>query len=121
MIDQLRFCMLPLLPLKVQEAKWDDPVLTLAGPGWSLTVLSPWRAVANARLLYGWSQPNAGDLLWELCGQSIIDVGVQSPLAPVDPVLHLSGGDAIEIFSENATDPWVIRLPAVTFVGSPAA
>lgn len=121
MIDQLLSHVRPLLPLKIQEAEWNDPVLTLMGPGWSLATLSPWRVVANARLLYGWSQPDAGDLVWELCGQSIIDVGIQSPLAPVDPVLHLSGGGAIEIFSENPIDPWSIRLPDATFVGSPTA
>ncbi len=119
-IDDLQLHMLPLLPLVIQEAEWNDPVLTLIGPGWSLASLSPWRVVANSRLVYGWSHADAGDLVWDLCGQSIISLGVQSQLTPVDPVLHLSDGRAIEIFSENAVDPWSIQMSGATFVGSPS-
>jgi len=119
MIDHLGASMQPLLPLKIHEAEWNDPALTISGSGWSISTTSSWRVVENSKLVFGWSQPDAADLVWDLCGKSIVDVGTQSSLAPVDPVLHLSDGSAVEIFSDNATDPWVIRLPGVTIVGDP--
>lgn len=121
MMDELLSHVVPLLPLRIQEVEWNDPVLTISGPGWALAIVSPWRIVADSRLVYGWVHPAVEDLVWDLCGQSIVKIGVQSSLAPVDPVLHLSSGGAIEIFSQSGIDPWTLHLPEMTFVGSPTA
>lgn len=34
-----------------------------------------------------------------------------------DAVLQLSDGSSIELFSDTNTDPWILRLSGVTFVG----
>jgi len=121
MIDELVSAMVPMLPVKIQEAEWNDPVLTVSGPNWSLYTLCSWRVVTGGRLLYGWSQPDAADRVSDLCGLSVVEVGVQSTSAPVDPVFHLSDGSRLEIFGDNAVEPWVLHLAKTTIVGSPTA
>ncbi len=37
-----------------------------------------------------------------------------------DPILELSGGDWLEVFSDHPVDPRVMRLSTITFVGSPS-
>lgn len=38
--------------LLLEEASWEDPILVLRGPDWSLQCLSPWRLMVG-RLLVG--------------------------------------------------------------------
>lgn len=121
MIDNLIAAAQRLLPLRIREVEWNDPVLTMGGPDWSLSTLSSWRVVMDGRLTYGWSQPDAGDRVWDLCGLSIVGIEAQSTSAPVDPTFHLSDGARFEVFSDNAVDPWVLRLSEVTIVGDPSA
>jgi hypothetical protein len=70
-------------------------------------------------LVYGWSDSSASDRVWDLCGQAILAVSAQSMLMRGDPAFQLSGGEWLEVFSDHPTDPWVFRLPSMTFVGSP--
>lgn len=35
----------------------------------------------------------------------------------VDPTFRLTGNLCLEIFSDTDYDPWVMRLPKITFVG----
>jgi hypothetical protein len=118
-IESLKSELSSLLPLVVREASFADPTLTLAGDGWAFSSTSAWRVTRNGLLLYGWSDPAAPDLVWDLCGQAIMSVSAQSSLMRGDPAFQLSSGNWLEIFSDHPTDPWVLRLPSVTFVGSP--
>lgn len=120
MIESLRAALADLLPLRISEASFADPVLTLAGDNWALNSLSAWRVTKDGVLVYGYSYPDAADRVWDLCGQSIVSVAAQSALMRGDPALGLSTGEWLEIFSDHPTDPWVFRLPAGTFVGSPS-
>ena len=119
MIESLMRELATLLPLRIREASFAEPVLTIAGDGWAFTTVSAWRVTRGGVLVYGWSHPAAADRVWDLCGQSITSVTAQSPLMGGDPAFELSGGDWLEIFSDHGTDPWTMRLPSVTFVGSP--
>lgn len=119
MIELVRAELAGLLPMKIREAEFSDPALILAGDGWSFTAMCAWRVTQSGRLVFGWSHPDAADLIWELCGQSIVFVGSQSVLMPGDPAFELSQGGWLEVFADQATDPWVLRLPTRTFVGSP--
>jgi hypothetical protein len=42
---------LSLLRLRLEEVDYNDPMVVLAGPGWSLSVACPWRLDASARHL----------------------------------------------------------------------
>jgi hypothetical protein len=76
--------------------------------------------IRNGVLEFGWSDEDAADLVWEFCGLSIVSVESQSPRMGGDPVFGLSDGRWLEIFSDHAVDPWWMRLPDITFVGSPS-
>ncbi len=119
MIEQMRVELTELLPMRIREVDFSDPTLILTGDDWSFTAICAWRIIKSGRLAFGWSHPEAADLIWDLCGQSIISVGPQSMLMPGDPVFELSQNGWLEVFSDHATDPWVLRLPTRTFVGSP--
>ncbi len=120
MIEQLRRQLAPSLPLTIKEAGFADPTLTLAGDGWALSSLSAWRVIKDGVLEFGWSNAAASDLVWELCGLSIVSVEPQSSRMSGDPAFELSDGRWLEIFSDHALDPWSLRLPDFTFVGSPS-
>ena len=120
MIDAIRRALSGLLPLSIEEASFTDPTLTLAGPGWALTSVSPWRVTRDGVLLYGWSDRGALRRVVEMGGRSILSVMAPSSLMRGDPAFELSGGDWLETFSDHAVDPWVLRLPSMTFVGSPS-
>jgi hypothetical protein len=120
MIDQLRGELASMLPMTIRDAAFVDPTLTLGGEGWSFSSDSAWRVTSRGVLAYGWSQAGAPDLVWELCGQAIVSVAPQSSLMAGDPAFELSSGQWLEIFSDQPTDPWCLRLPTMTFVGSPS-
>jgi hypothetical protein len=120
MIEQLRGELAPMLPLAIKEAAFADPTLTLAGDGWAFSSPSAWRVVKGGVLEFGWSNADAPDLVWDLVGLSIVSVAPQSPVMGGDPAFELSDGRWLEIFSDHAVDPWSMRLPNITFVGSPS-
>jgi hypothetical protein len=122
MIEELRGELAPMLPLTITEAAFVDPTLTLAGDGWAFSSPSAWRVI-NGRILdfgWSWSSADAPDLVWDLCGLSIVSVAPRSSVMGGDPALELSDGRWLEIFSDHAVDPWSMRLPNITFVGSPS-
>ena len=120
MIEDLRRELSASRPLAIKEAAFADPTLTLAGEGWSLSTPSAWRVLKSGVLEFGWSSAEASHLVWELCGLSIISVAPQSALMGGDPAFELSDGRWLEIFSDHPVDPWLLRLPSMTFVGSPS-
>ena len=120
MIEQLRLQLASHLPLKIREATFRDPTLTLAGDGWTFSSPSAWRVIKSNVLDFGWSDTEASNLVWDLCGLSIVAVCKQSPRMSGDPAFELSDGRWLEIFSDHAVDPWSMRLPNMTFVGSPS-
>jgi hypothetical protein len=120
MIEQLRAELASMFPLIIKEAAFVDPTLTLAGDGWAFSSPSAWRVIKGGILEFGWSSSNASDLVWDLCGLSIISVVPQSSLMRGDPAFELSDGRWLEIFSDHEIDPWSMQLPGITFVGSPS-
>ena len=120
-IERLTRDLADLLPLTIREATYADDTLTIAGDGWAFSALCPWRVVRDGVLLYAWSDPAADDRVWDLCGQQVLAVSAQSSAMPGDPRFELSTGELLEIFSDHAVDPWVLRLPNTVYVGSPSA
>jgi hypothetical protein len=120
MIEQLRSEIASMLPLVIKEAAFVDLTLTLAGDGWALSSPSAWRVIKGGVLEIGWSHADASDLVWDLCGLSIVSVAPQSSVMRGDPAFELSDGRWLEIFSDHAVDPWSLQLLNITFVGSPS-
>ena len=120
MIEQLRAELASMLPLVIKEAAFVDPTLTLAGDSWAFSSPSAWRVIKDGVLEFGWSNVSASDLVWDLCGLSIISVAPQSSAMSGDPAFGLSDGRWLEIFSDHAIDPWSMQLQGITFVGSPS-
>jgi hypothetical protein len=120
MIEELRAHAAAYLPLRVVTAEWSNDALVLAGNEWSATVSCPWRVSHLGVLVFSWDSKDAADRVWDLIGQDVVDVVAQSSVSPADPAVVFSGGLALEVFSDIAIDPWVMRFPGMTFVGSPA-
>jgi hypothetical protein len=103
MIEELRRELAASGPLAIKEAAFADPALTLAGEGWSLSTPSAWRVLKAGVLEFGWSSAEVSDLIWELCGVSIVSVAPQSLRIGGDPAFELSDGRWLErLFRSDA-------------------
>jgi hypothetical protein len=100
------------LPQQIRGVEVNDPVLTLYGDGWSLTLMCPW-TVDGPDGRFDWESESIEDQAWELVGHSLQAV---SP-TEVDPVFEFSGGLSIRVSADTDLDPWTLRLPHVLVVG----
>jgi len=108
------------LPLTITHASWSGDALQLYGQDWSFNSPSVWRLVKDGLVHCACYDERASDALAELVGVQIVRVTAQSEKTPVDPVFHLSTGIAIEVFSTDTFEPWVMRLPdASIWVAAP--
>jgi hypothetical protein len=103
-------------PLLIAEVEYADPVFTLNGDGWGLTLVCPWRLVRGTDLVLSWSAPEAPDAVWDLIGRRITAVAPRGR----DVAFPLSDGTTLEVFCDTDVDPWVLRLPGATYVGPDA-
>jgi hypothetical protein len=117
MIEDLHAALRPLLPLRVDQLAYQDPVLTFGGEGWSLVLVCPWRLLKGTKVLTAWDDQAVEDSSWELLGHQIYAVRPRIPGNDQDPVFELSGDLHLEVFADTDLDPWVLRLPTQTIVG----
>ena len=109
------------LPVQVSDASYADPVLNLYGDDWNLTVLTAWRVVGPQGLEFSAYSPDASHRVQCLVGSTISRIGAQSAYGPVDPAFVLSSAQVLEVFSLEATEPWVFRIAGQVWVASPTA
>jgi|GEM_PF-2145765 len=122
MIDHLQAVVRDLLPLRIDEVEFNEPTATLAGPSWAFSATCAWRLTRSGLLICSSGQLDAQAGLGELVGQQITAVTRQSAAGPtMDPAFHMTADHYLEIFSDTDYDPWVMRLPAITFVGLASA
>ena len=108
----------PALPLLVRVASLENEALYVGDQvAWHFNTTSAWRLRDGASLIAGWTWSNAPDLVWELCGRSLVTIGTQSDRAPVDPVLIFDNGWSLEVFGDHYLDPWTLHLPTGILVG----
>jgi hypothetical protein len=105
-------------PLRIDEVDYVEPTVTLMGRDWSLAVTCPWRLVRGSTTLVAWNDTTVADQIWELVGTAVIDVRTWSTHHPNDPAFVLTSSDRVELEADSDLDPWVLRLPDRTFVGS---
>ena len=79
------------LPRQIRGLEVNDPILTLYGDDWSLTLMCPWKVEAPGGG-FGWESESIEDEAWELVGHSLLSV---SP-TDVYPVFELSEGSSSE-------------------------
>ena len=119
MIDELRATVSPLLPLKIDELEFNDPVVVLVGQNWSVSITCPWRLMREGILVTSSEDGNAETRLRDLVGTTVVDlIGQGGFQTSHDPVLVFSDAARLEIFADTDLDPWVMRFPGKTFVGS---
>lgn len=106
------------LPLVIEQVFLSDPVLTLRGPEWSLTIWCGWEAVG---LDFGWETPaNLGELVQRLVGRRITAFRVEPSRGPVFGLdqaieLVLDENEADEPWGQD--DPWSLSLPTSVVTG----
>lgn len=98
------------LPLLVREVAVTDPVLTLSGDDWSLTVWCPFRVTG---LDFDWESPDLEDRAWDLVGHRVEQLTVEAG----GPVFGLSGGAELVLDEAGDDDPWVLRIPGAVITG----
>jgi hypothetical protein len=108
-----------LLPLRVEEVDYNDPMVVLAGPHWSLSVACPWRLMRGDKLVTSYGDEGAGEILAGLVGNEVVALGpVASSRVLGDLQVSLGDGSVLDVFADTDLDPWVLRLPEHTFVGT---
>lgn len=95
------------LPLLIRGTEVTDPVVTLFGDGWGLTMWCDWTVDA---LELGSSSPDLEDRVWDLVGTSIVGVEAR---AGVGPVFALSAGHELALVEGDDDEPWVMHLPGL--------
>lgn len=119
MSEELRVAVAALVPLRLDGLEFNDPVVVLVGSNWSLSIVCPWRLTRGGALVTSIEDPGAEGRLRELVGTTIIDVTSQTSRGTAgDPVFVFADGARLELFADTDLDPWVMRLPNKTFVGS---
>lgn len=103
------------LPLLVRGVEVNDPILTLYGEEWSLTVMCPW-TLTGSGFVTSWESENIEDDAWSLIGLSIVAVSAVHPSA-IDPIFVLEGDVELAIHADTDYDPWALTLPDVVIVG----
>lgn len=120
MISDVNAAIASLGGLAISHAAYLEPTLTIWGESWSFATVSAWRVLREGVLLVGWSDRGVSAYLRELPGLSVVAARSQGALMGGDPALALDNGDWLEVFSDGPSDPWVLRLPSITYVGSPS-
>lgn len=103
--------LLQTLPRRVLGVEVQDPILTLYGEQWSLTVFGPWEGTLHGRTLV-WEEDDLEDWSWDLIGQDLLTVREEDTLIRFE----FSAGSLV-VTSDSDWEPWVLRLPAGVLVG----
>lgn len=111
MIETVISLLMKLLPLRIGFVSWDGNVLTISGENWSFSTLSAWRIVQEGAISFACWDRDVDTKIESIKGESIVGVARQGILVGVDPVLELSNGKKLEVFSSDTFEPWVLKLP----------
>jgi hypothetical protein len=99
------------LPVRVQGVEVQDPILTLFGEGWGLTIACPWEGTIGWRAL-SWEDDDIEDRSRDLVGQDLVAVRQDGPAVKFE----FSAG-TLTVTPDQDVDPWVLLLPDGLVVG----
>ena len=100
------------LPLPIERAEWEDPVLLVGGSNWSLQTTSTWRIVGRRSLVAGSEEEDSRGRVPELVDRPVIRCSRLTDSPCADLRLELTGGWLLEVFVATCQDAWVLRLPS---------
>jgi hypothetical protein len=103
--------LLAALPVRVQGVEVQDPILTLFGEGWALTIACPWEGTIGGCAL-SWVDRDVEDRSWDLVGEDLVAVRQGGPAVEFE----FSTGSLI-VTPDTDVDPWVLQLPGGLVVG----
>jgi hypothetical protein len=119
MIDKIGEALSALVPLKLEEVEYTDPMVVLSGARWSLSVACPWRLMRDCGLETSYGDEGAAAALDRLVGASVVALRARdASSSPADIQVEFDDGAVLDVFVDTDVDPWVLRLPDDTFVGS---
>lgn len=104
------------LPLRVDSVAVADPIVTIIGERWSLSLACPWQLVQGEIVLTAWDRSDVEDAIWDFVGRDVVEVRRAQNF--VDPIFRLSGGIDLVVDADTDLDPWVLRVAGRTFVGA---
>lgn len=99
------------LPVRVKGVEVQDPILTLFGEGWGLTIACPWEGTISGHAL-SWEDDDIEDRSWGLVGEDLVAVRQDGPAVEFE----FSSGTLI-VTPDTDVDPWVLELPGGLVVG----
>lgn len=106
------------LPMAIARAEMEGPTLLIGGDDWSMSATCLWRWAKGEGQVVSCEAPNVADLVWDLVGESIVDVEWRgSAVLGHDPSLQLASGGTIDILSDAPFDTWVLHVRGLTLVG----
>lgn len=103
--------LLAALPVRVQGVEVQDPILTLFGKGWALTIACPWEGTIGGHRV-SWEDDDIEARSWETLGEDL--VAVRQGDSTVD--FEFTFGNLI-VAPDTDVDPWVLQLPGGLLVG----
>ena len=110
-----------MLPTDVAYVEWQDPALIIRGNGWGMTVLTAWRITFHNKFLVGSDSADPSIVVKLLDKNTVIKCEQQSLITQLDPTLVFASGHALEVFSLNPLEPWMMSFTEIgLFVASPS-
>lgn len=106
------------LPLKVLGLEVGDPVLTVFGDDWSLSLVCPW-TLDGPGLFTSWEAEDIERAANTLVGRRLEDVSARDSDA-TDPVFRFSGGLRLKVLADTDLDPWAMMVPGHVVIGRQA-
>jgi hypothetical protein len=97
------------LPLRIQNASWDDTILNLNGTDWNFTTMSAWRLKENNCMICGCFDENSIEFIEKLKGFQIEDCTF-TDASLIDPIFLISNGLHLEVFATDTYEPWVFHI-----------
>lgn len=102
------------LPRRISGLEVQDPIVTVFGEDWSLTLACPWSGVVKGHTLT-WEDETIEDVLWDLVGQDLVGFDRQG----LATYFRFTDAELIAV-PDADLDPWVLTLPSGVAVGSHA-
>lgn len=103
------------LPRQVTGLDYSDPILSIFGVGWSLTLQTPWVGHVGGVAL-DWEDDCVEDRAWDLVGQTLLQI--RETHDHNQPLVEFLFGDAIfRATFEAQPEPWVLRFGDIVIVG----
>lgn len=103
--------MLRVLPLRVSGLSLIDPVLTLFGDDWGLTVYWPWDGIVRGRTL-SWDEGDVEEWAKAFIGADLLAVREEE-----GEVCFVFSEGVIRVEPDSEWEPWVLHLPTGIVVG----